>query len=177
MTLQELLISELSKRHARELARMTVENPKILDELWTFALSENEPLNWRSAWVIKGIWEQHPALITPLIGDMILALPQLKKDGVKREFLRMIQEYPLPEDEEKLGILLNTCFEWLANPMEPIAVKIHSMTILFEIQKIIPEIREELITTVDAAMQEGSAGIINRGRKTIKAVRQNKSHL
>jgi hypothetical protein len=51
------------------------------------------------------------------------------------------------------------------------------MTILFEIQKIIPEIREELITTVDVAMQEGSAGIINRGRKTIKAIRQNKSRL
>jgi hypothetical protein len=139
--------------------------------LWAFALSDEEPVNWRAAWVIKGIHENKPKLVEPLIHEMIQALPNLEKEGVKREFLRMILEYPLPEDEEMLGVLLDSCFQWLANPPEPIAIKVHCMTILFEISKVIPEIKQELITTIEVAMQEGSAGIVNRGGKTIKALR------
>lgn len=175
LTIKDLLLGEISKRNTREIARMAGENNNILKELWDYALSEDEPVNWRSAWVIKGVWEQNPELVSPLIDDMIRALPGLNKDGVKREFLRMIQEYPIPNDEDLLGILLDSCFFWLAAPAEPIAIKIHTMTILFEISKKIPEIKPELITTIEVAMQEGSAGIRNRGSKTIKALKTNKT--
>lgn len=174
LTIKDLLLGEISKRNTRELARMAVENNQIIDELWNYAVSNEEPVNWRSAWVIKGIWEISPALVTPYTDQMILTLPDLKKDGVKREFLRIIQEYPLPENEIKLGILLDCCFAYLANAGESIAVKIHAMTILFEITKKIPEIKNELIQTIEVAMQEGSAGIVNRGIKTIRALKTNR---
>ena len=177
LTIKDLLLGELSKRNTREIARMAVENNNIIKELWDYAVSEDEPVNWRSAWVIKGIWEQNPELVSPLIEKMIRALPELNKDGVKREFLRMIQEYPIPEDEELLGVLLDSCFSWLATPAEAIAIKIHTMTILFEISKKIPEIKPELITTIEVAMQEGSAGIRNRGSKTIWALKTNKTRV
>lgn len=173
-SLREYLLFDLSKKHSAEIASKAEQDAAVLKTLWKFALSDEEPVNWRAAWVIKGIHENNRNLIEPLIGDMISALPQLEKEGVKREFLRMIIEYPLPEGEESLGILLDSCFRWLANPAEPIAVKIHCMTILFEISKVIPEIKQELITTIEISMQEGSAGIINRGSKTIKALRQGK---
>ena len=169
--LKDLILFDLSKRHTRELASMAQKDNRILNELWKFALSDEAPLNWRSAWVIKGIHENDPGLIESLVPDMIRALPDLKKEGVKREFLRMIMEYPLPDDEERLGILLDTCFRWLSEPAEPIAVKVHCMTILFEICKVIPEIKQELITTIEVAMAEGSAGIVNRGSKTIRALK------
>jgi len=175
LTIKDLLLGELSKRNTREIARMAGENNNILMELWDYAVADEEPINWRSAWVIKGIWEQNPNLVTPWIDDMIRALPGLRKGGVKREFLRMIQEHPMPEDEELLGILLDSCFSWLATPAEPIAIKIHTMTILFEISKKIPEIKPELITTIEVAMQEGSAGIRNRGSRTIRALKTNKA--
>jgi len=169
--LKDLILFDLSKRHTRELAHLAQREKHILKELWGFALSDEEPLNWRSAWVLKGIHENDPGLIEPLVPDMIRALPELKKEGVKREFLRMIMEYPLPDVEERLGILLDTCFRWLSEPAEPIAVKVHCMTLLFEICKIIPEIKQELITTIEVAMTEGSAGIVNRGSKTIRALK------
>jgi hypothetical protein len=175
--IQDILLGEISKRNAQELARMASENKAILDELWSYALTDNDPLNWRSAWVIKNIREQNPHLIAPFIDKMIMALPGLKKTGVKREFLSMIREVPLPEDEEKLGVLLERCFLWLSNAGESIAVKIYCMTILFEIYKVIPEIKTELISTIEVAMQEGSAGIVNRGSKTISAMQRNKHTL
>lgn len=168
--LKDLLLYDLSKRHTNDLARLAGKDSRILEALWKYALSDEEPLNWRSAWVIKGIHEIDQELIEPLLKDMVSALPGLKKEGVKREFLRMIMEYPLPDDE-LLGVLLDICFRWLAEPAEPIAVKVHCMTILFEISKIIPEIKQELITTIEVAMAEGSAGVVNRGSKTIKALK------
>ncbi len=170
-SLREYLLFDLSKKHAAEIADKAAKDEGVLKALWDFALSMEEPVNWRAAWVIKGIHENNRKLVEPMINDMILALPKLKKEGVKREFLRMIMEYPLPENEASLGVLLDNCFLWLANPTEPIAIKIHCMTILFEISKVIPEIKQELITTIEVAMQEGSAGIVNRGSKTIRALR------
>lgn len=175
--LRDYLLYDLSKKHAAEIAGMAGKDESVLKALWDFALSDEEPVNWRAAWVIKGIHENNKKLVEPLIGEMIRSLPHLEKEGVKREFLRMIMEYALPEDDDLLGVLLDSCFKWLANQAEPIAIKVHCMTILFEISKVIPEIKEELITTIAVAMQEGSAGIINRGSKTIRALRLNRTKI
>ncbi len=172
MTIRELLKSELSKRHAVEIARMSGENPLIYDELWAIAISDELPINWRAAWVIKGIWEKTPHVLAPYLGLMRQSLPSITQHGVRREFLRILTEYPPPEDEEELGILLKCCFDWLANPVETVAVRVHSMEILLHISKRIPEITPELKTTVEVAMQEGSAGMISRGRRTLKALRE-----
>jgi len=103
---------------------------------------------------------------------MRLVLPTVKKDGVKREYLKMISEFPLPENDEELGILLKVCFDYLADPLEPTAVKAHSISILCGISKIIPEIIPELRTTIEVVMQEGSPGIVNRSDKALKELLQ-----
>ncbi|MFP4469672.1 MAG: hypothetical protein ACLFPE_03255 [Bacteroidales bacterium] len=172
MTLEDLLRYELSKRHTSEIARMVDKNPALLHRLWEISLSDDEPVNWRAAWVLKGIREEEPVLVEPFLPQMRLALPKLKKDGVKREFLRILLEYGVPDDEEELGCMLSACFEWLANPAEPIAVKAHCMSVLLDISRQIPEIIPELQTTVELAMAEGSAGIINRGSKVLKELRK-----
>lgn len=143
----------------------------VFDELWEIALSDEELVNWRAAWVIKGIWETNPDMVTPHLGKMRRALATINQEGVKREFLKMISESPLPDDEDEMGILLKYCFEWLASPLEPVAVRVHSMEVLFQISKRIPEIIPELRTTIEVTMQEGSAGIVSRGRRTLKALR------
>jgi len=171
MTIKELLRSELSKRHAVEIVKMSAENPLIYDELWAIAISNELPINWRAAWVIKGIWEETPEKILPYLGQMRRALLSIKQHGVRREFLRILTEYPPPDDEKELGILLKCCFDWLAGPTETVAVRVHSMEILFQISKVIPEIIPELRTTIEVAMQEGSAGMVSRGRRTLKVLR------
>ena len=172
MTLTDYLLYDLSKSHTDRLAAKATNEPHIIGELWDIAISQAEPENWRAAWVMKSIWEQQPALIRPWHTKMISALPAITKDGVKREFLKIISETPLPDDDELLGILLETCFRWLAAPAEPIAIKIHSINILQQISQRIPDIIPELCTTIEVAMQEGSAGILNRGSRTLKALRR-----
>jgi hypothetical protein len=172
VTLTDYLLYDLSKSHTDRLAAKAANEPEVIGDLWDIALSNDEPQNWRAAWVIKGIWEQQPQLIVPWHTKMIEVLPRLTKDGVKREFLKIISETPLPRGEELLGVLLYTCFRWLATPAEPIAIKIHSINILQQISLRIPEIIPELCTTIEVAMQEGSAGIVNRGSRTLQALRK-----
>ncbi len=172
MTLRELLRSEISRKHSNEIAKMTRENAMLFDELWALAVSDEVLVNWRAAWVIKRIWEESPELVSPHLSNMRRALARIKQDGVKREFLKMILENPLPDDEEELGILLKYCYDWLASPLKPIAVRAHSMEILFQISVQIPAITPELKTTIEVAMQEGSAGMVSRGRKILKALQK-----
>ena len=92
---------------------------------------------------------------------------------MKREFVKIIADSPLPEDEEQLGILLGICFEWLNSANEAIAVKVHCMQILLMISRQIPEIIPELKTTIELAMQEGSPAIVSRGRQVLQKLQRN----
>lgn len=167
-TLKDILLNDLSRKHAESIAAMTLKKPAIFDELWEIALSDEYPVNWRAAWVMDGIWERSPEIVRPFVPKMWALLPQLKVDGVKREFLKIISESPLPEDEERLGILLGICFDWLNVAGEAIAVRVYSMQILFNISRKIPEIIPELKTTIEVAMQEGSPAVLSRGRKILQ---------
>lgn len=83
MDIDEYLRLEVSKAHTRRIAGMVQQKPELLHQLWEIAMSTKEPVNWRAAWVIKGIWEEQPELIEPLLGNMRRALPKLKKRRCK----------------------------------------------------------------------------------------------
>lgn len=175
LSLKELLLQDLSRKHAESIAEMAMKNPLIFDELWEIALSDEHPVNWRAAWAMDAVWEKSPEIIRPFIPKMWTILPLLKVDGVKREFVKIISDSPLPEDEEQLGILLGICFEWLNSVNEAIAVKVHCMQILLMISRQIPEIIPELKTTIEVAMQEGSPAIVSRGRQVLQKLLRNAS--
>nr|NQU94519.1 hypothetical protein [Bacteroidota bacterium] len=172
MTIRELLREEVSRHHAEEIAKMVEIKPELFDLLWGIALSDEQPINWRAAWVIKMLWERNADIVSPYVEEMCRQLPNLTADGPKREFLKIISENGLPRDEELVGVLLKTCFDWLASPVEAIAVKAHAMQILFDICIEFPEIIPELKITIELAMQEGSAGIVSRGRRILQEISQ-----
>lgn len=172
LSLKDLLLQDLSRKHAESIAEMAGKNQSIFDELWELALSDDHPINWRAAWAMDAVWQKTPKLIIPFIPKMWSLLPSLKVDGVKRQFVKIIAEWPLPDNEEQLGILLGTCFDWLVATDEAIAVKVHCMQILYNISIRIPEIVPELKTTIEVAMLEGSPAIVSRGRHVLQRLQK-----
>jgi hypothetical protein len=170
--LNNLMLDDPGKENTRQLAALCNRSGEIPSLLFNIATDSNYPQNWRAAWTLKGIWEISPEFVEPLISEMISALPTLPNNGVRREFLRIICAYRPPEKEDDLSILLNHCFDCLTNLQNPIAVKIHSISILLKIAGIIPEIRGELATAISRAMHEGSPGMLNRGSKALRALRK-----
>jgi hypothetical protein len=67
------------------------------------------------------------------------------------------------------GVVMNSCFDFLADPQETIAVRCFSMSVLDNLSKIYPEIRQELVAILeDGLANEATAGFRARAKKILK---------
>ncbi len=106
-------------------------------------------------------------LLTPYLEKLILNLQNKNlKDATKRNTVRVLQEIKIPENLH--GILANICFQYLQNPSEAIAIKVFSMTIIYNLTKDYPELKEELQFILEEQMPFQSAGYRSRAAKILK---------
>ena len=136
--------------------------------MFELVVNEKPPLNWRAAWVFDICCENNPKLFEPYLVKIIHLLPEVKNDGLKRIFTRMLSRATIPDDEEMLGLLVNTCFNWLNSPLEPVATRVHSMQILYNVSNMLPDLKNELIYSIENFMPEGTGGFKSRGGKLLK---------
>jgi len=78
----------------------------------------------------------------------IISLSNLNKIGVKYH-----------------GILADFCFKSLKSGFSAIAVRAYAMEILFKLTAIYPELKNELLATINILQGDESAGIIARGKQ------------
>jgi hypothetical protein len=67
--------------------------------------------------------------------------------------------------------LANICFGYLSDPKEPIAVRVFSMTVLANMAKENPELKNEIIPIIEDQLPFGSAGFRSRGTKVLKILK------
>ena len=127
----------------------------------------------RAAHVVSLSFDKHPELIKPYIPKLIqfLLKNELKK-GLKRNILRIIQHVELPEKDR--GALYEKLCESLIRPEEEIAVRAFSMTVLYKLTQFYPELKPELLSTIEYVLDEPSCspGIRSRGNAVMKALRK-----
>lgn len=165
MDIQSELLRENSKTNALKITKYIGRDPERFQVLMDIFFGESYRLNQRSAWVINFCAEAHPDLFQPYLGKMIHNLRNDVHDAVKRNTLRMLQNYDVPE--EYMGELADSCFEFLASNKEPIAIKVFSMSVLANIVEKFPELRNELQVLIEDQMPYGSAGFKSRGKKIL----------
>ncbi len=170
MTIKEELLRDFSKPQMIFLANKIGANQESFDELIDLFLHDEIKVTQRAAWLVSHCVDLHPWLIEKHIEKIILNLEKDVNDAVKRNTLRVLQFMEIPE--ESMGILAEHCFNYLNSGKEPIAIKAHSMTILFNIVKVFPELKEELQMSIEDQLPFGSAGIKNRGNKILKALQK-----
>jgi len=164
-SLKDLLMLELSRRNTDMVADLILQKPDLLEELFATFLRNEEPVSRRAAWVIDTITEERNDLLTPFLDKIIAALPQFGHDGLKRHSLRMLARSAISID--RLGELMNLCFEWLTSPKEAVATKIYCMEILYQISVKEPDLKKELADSIEWRMQEESPGFRNRASKLL----------
>ncbi|MDZ4759143.1 MAG: hypothetical protein SGJ10_13535 [Bacteroidota bacterium] len=120
----------------------------------------------RASWVLGHCGEMHPQLIKKWIKPLLENLSNQVHDAVKRNTVRILQEYIIPE--ELSGLAYDQCFKLLISPTEPIAVKAFSMQVLYNITTDIPELKPELAEAISKQLPFGSAGLKSRGGKILK---------
>ena len=140
MTLKEELLKEFSKKYVFNLAKKIGPDQERFDELIMLFLHDEYRVTQRAAWVLSHCVDNHPWLLEKHLEPIILNLQNDINDAVKRNTVRVLQFMEIPED--LMGILADACFKFLNSGKEPVAIKAHSMTILYNITRKFTRIKK-----------------------------------
>jgi len=142
------------------------EHPEYFGMLMNIALDDQLKNSWRVAWMADKIHDNHPSLVEPYIDRMIDFLQHTANGSKKRQFLKLISLHPIPED--KTGLMLDYCLKHFTDSIEPIAVRVYAMQVLYNISETEPEFKPELICLIEHEIEyHSSAGIRSRGGKLL----------
>jgi hypothetical protein len=166
MNLQKALLSEHSKAQTIKIVHFIGDNPERFKELMHLFFDPDYRTTQRAAWVMSGCVQKHPSLVTPYLNKMINNLRKPVHDAVKRNTVRVLQHLDLPD--KLMGKTADICFELLSTPSEAIAIKAFSMTVLLNITKKQPDLKNELRILIEDQIPYASAGFLSRAKKTLK---------
>ena len=168
--LPEELLVEHSKANAVRITDWIGKDAARFKQLMHVFLTGEYRVVQRAAHVISIVAEQNVQLLQPHLGAMIARMQEADLPvAVKRNVVRVLQHQEIPEALH--GPVMNTCFDLLADVKETIAVRAFSITVLANLAKHYPEIKQELKVVLEEALeQEPSPGIKNRALKTLKAL-------
>jgi len=121
----------------------------------------------RAAWPMSYCSITYPQLIQKHLGKLIRNLKQPKlHDSVKRNTVRLLQHLTIPQRLH--GKVMSICFEYIASPDETVAVKAFSLTILQNLSKQYPEIKNELKLIIEERWEHETAAFRSRAKKILK---------
>jgi hypothetical protein len=160
-------LSELPSALEKELfVNKACRSEEIIRELLQLSLSEPDPVAWRAAWVLDGCDETGPPLPENLIHKIVRNLSGIKSTGVIRSYLRLLCRHDIEEEEQ--GLLVDLCFKYVASGCYPVAVKVHSLEIIYRHVLLYPELRDELTAVILSQIDHSNAGFKARGKKVLK---------
>ncbi len=166
MNIKEALLKEHSKTNTLKISNYIGSDAQLFAELMDCFLDDEWRLNQRAAWVVSHCADTYNDLILPHLEAMILNLDKEVHVAVKRNTLRVLQNVAIPED--LLGRLTNICFDALNSSETPVAIKVYAMTILANVCKIEPDLKQELYLVIEGQMPYGSPAFKSRGRRILK---------
>ena len=134
-------------------------------QLLELTLYEKDPIAWRACWILDGSDEKNPGMAHKHISKIVLSLPDLASKGALRSLLRLLCRYKISEKDQ--GLLIDLCFGYMVSELYPVAVKVHSMQIIYNHVLIYPELKAELKTVIQDQIDNNSVGFKSRGKRII----------
>lgn len=166
MDLHDLLFDS-SRRTADMAVSAISNNPEFFRKMLDFAMLDKAPFAMRAARVVQLASHNHPELIRNYLNEIVRKLPTFATDGLKRGFAKILTERSLDYDDETLGILVKTSFDWLMNPSEKAAIKVYAMEILYKISQFYPDIKPELISSIENQIPRSTMAVKSRGKEIL----------
>jgi len=132
-------------------------------------LANEYRLAQRAAWSVSWASRKKPELINPYIKDLVAQLNRTDvHDAVIRNSVRVLEQIEIPESLH--GDVMNACFSFVEKPSVPVAIKVFSLTTLFNLSKYYPEIKGELKLIIENNWNNESAAFKSRGKKILSAL-------
>ncbi len=170
MDIKEALLKEHTKDQCVVIVNHIGKNTDRFSQLVAVFLRGPYRLTQRAAWPLSVCCEKEPHLIRPHLNKILNKLGQADLQvAVKRNVVRLLQFIPIPKHLQ--GKTVDICFQFLQNNMEPIAVRVFAMTVLANLAKALPELKNDLIPLVEDHLPYASTGFTSRGRKVLKELK------
>ncbi len=169
MNLDILLQKGYSKEQADEVVNWVADNQKHFDKLLSIFLTHRDyRIVQRAAWPLSYAAINQPRLIEKHYKKIVKQLDAPGQPAaVRRNILRIFDQLPeIPEDYH--GALMDSCFEYIADPDETIAAQAYALGILEKLTKLYPEILPELKTIVELRMPNAAPAFRSRAKKILK---------
>ncbi len=161
-----------SKAHAESIVRQIGDDAELFKQLVKLLFSTDKNTAMRASWILSMCAEKYPQLIFPHLSKIISRTEEPTVSGsVKRNVVRSLQFIEIPKRFQ--GRVVNLCFSFLQNQKEEIAVKAFSMTVLANIARQQPELKNEIRLVIEEILPYGSAGVVSRGKKVLKQLLNN----
>jgi hypothetical protein len=171
--LAELIMSDYSKAHVLVVANEACTSANNFKELLNCFLSSDKELSKRAAWSLSWAARQKPEMVYPHIKELVSVLD--KKDlhpAILRNAVRVLEEVEIPEVYH--GEVMNACFNFIEKPDTAIAVKAFSLTVLYKLAKIYPEISHELKLIIEENWDNETPAFRSRGKKILSMLSKTK---
>jgi hypothetical protein len=169
MRLRETILKEHSKANCTKIVNWVGSNQQRFDELFHLFLTDEYRVVQRAAWPLSYAVQVHPSLIYKHFSKLLKNLQRSGiHDAVKRNTMRLLQDIAVPKRFH--GQLMDTCFGYIASPLEKPAIKAFSLTILENLSALYPEIKQELKTIIEDRWDYETAAFRSRAKKILKAL-------
>lgn len=182
---KEELIQQISatigKKKVLELRATLRDNDFAIKDLIDLTFHPNQQIGFRASWILENLISEEPERILPALNYFIQKFPEVTNQSCKRHYTKILMQLTSPkvkDDLQKAMHWLNleavaeACFDWLIDPVTPIAVKAFCCEILYQLREHYTWINEELAEQVRFIMINGSAGIQSKGRKILSIITQ-----
>ena len=170
MKLRQEILKEHSKHQTMKIAAWVGEDKKRFDDLMKLFLQDEYRVVQRSAWIVKYVADAHPDWIKPYLKKMLEYCRKPVHDAVKRNVIRILEQVEIPKRLQ--GLAATICFDFLSSSEEPVAVKVFSMSVLYNITREEPELKGELITLIEGQLEFAKPAFRSRGSKILKMLKK-----
>jgi len=166
MNIRDALLEVHSKEQATKISDYVGNDPARFSELMKHLLGSVYRLSQRAAGPVSFCIERHPELVKPYFNVLI---KQIERDdahvAVKRNVARLFQFVEIPKRYQ--GRVFDACYNLLADPSEPVAVRVFSMTVAAKVAENEPELLDELRLVAAKYPQAATAGFRSRARRVL----------
>lgn len=152
MDIKATLINEYGKPAVGRIVEYIGDRPDRFKVLMNLFYGEDKRLSQRAAWPMSNIGLKQPQLVKPYLKRMVEQLNEDTHVAVKRNILRVIQTYNLPED--LAGEAFEYAFNLMLSPKEAVAIRAFSITTVANICSRYPELKQEVTQAIDMIMED-----------------------
>jgi hypothetical protein len=162
--------TELRKEHTKSqcdrIVKYIGDREDRFGELMQLFFSGEYRITQRAAWPMSYCVRNHPSLVKPWLGKMLdLLESENAHSAAKRNIVRLLQFIEIPKRYQ--GRVMNTCFGFIEDPGEAIAVKAFSLTVLENLSRAYPGILPEIKTIIEARWEQETPAFRSRARKIL----------